>query len=164
MATESFKDKFLNHLNHNRGKYAIASGVGGTLGTIHAAGNGYLGTTAQDVVHDLAYPISQNLKINSLKNGVKAEVDPYIDVYKKTDNILNNTENAKLLATEQILQKENIPAYSSGFGEKLISGLTGLTPNEKLNYAIRNPDSGISYKMDEFRAPAQGVIDSLLNH
>ena len=157
----TFKEKFLNHLNKNRGKYATVVGVGGTLGTINLAGNGYLGTAAQDTVHDLAYPIAQNLKINSIQKGTEATIDPYIDVYKKTDNILNNEENAKLLDTEKILQKENIPAIGSSFGEKLVSNISGLTPNEKWNYVIRNPKSGMELKIDEMKAPAKGIIDSL---
>lgn len=160
----TFKDKFLNHLNNNRGKYAAASGVGATFGGINLAGNGYFGTRAQDAVHDLAYPISQNLKINSLHNGSKALVDPYMDVYKKTDNILNNESNEKLLNIEQVLQKENIPAVTSYFGEKLVSGLAGLNTNEKLNYLIRNPNNGIQLKMEEIKAPVKGVIDSLTNN
>lgn len=154
-------DDFKNHLSRNRGKYAAAGAIGGTLGTINLAGNGYLGTAAQDTVHDTLYPVAQNLKINSIKNGVQANLDPYVDVYKKTDNILNNEENAKLLSTEQVLQKENIPMYASGIGEKLVSNLAGLTPNEKLNYALRNPSEGIAYKSEEFRAPLTGVHQSL---
>ena len=158
---QSFKEKFLNHVNNNRGKYSALGGVGLTLGGINLAGNGYLGTNAQDKVHDIIYPIAQGLKNNSIEAGTKAKIDPYLDVYNKTDNILNNDQNEKLLATEQILQKENVPAALGNFGEKFLSNLGGLTPNEKLNYLFRNPGNGVGLKIDEFQAPAKGVIDSV---
>ena len=156
-------DNIVNHINRNRGKYAAASGVGATLGTINAAGNGYFGVRAQDAVHDIAYPASQQLFINAVKNGTTAKIDPYLDVYKKKDNILSNDNNDQLLVAEKILQKENIPAAGSYIGSKLISNLSGLTPNEKLNYMVRNPSEGIGLKIDELKAPIKGAIDSISN-
>ena len=64
---------------------------------------------------------------------------------------------------EKILQKENIPAAGSYIGSKLISNLSGLTPNEKLNYMVRNPSEGIGLKIAELKAPIKGVIDSISN-
>ena len=154
-------DKLGEHLKNNRGKYsAIGSGVV-TLGGINLAGNGYLGTNIQDTVHDISYPVSNAMKTTSIENGVKASIDPYIDVYKKTDNILNNDQNQKLLDAEKILQKENIPAIGSGIGSKLLDNLTGLTPNEKLNFILRNPSEGISLKMSELSAPTHGISNTI---
>ena len=160
---ETIKEKLVRHINNNRGKYGTAAGIGGTVGAINLAGNGYLGVRAQDMVHDVAYPLSQNLQINALRNGTTAKIDPYIDVYKKKDNLISNEDNDQLLAAEQVLQKENIPAAASFIGSKLVSGLSGLDQNEKLNYMLRNPINGASLKIDEIKAPFKGTLDSIEN-
>lgn len=158
---ENFNDRFKNHISKNRGKYALGAGVGTTLGGIKLGGEGYLGTDVQDTIHDLAMPISNNLKVSSIEQGTKASVDPYFDVYKKTDNVFNGAENEKLLNVEKVLQKENIPAISNNFGEKLVSNLTGLNQSEKLNYLLRNPISGTGMKYDELTAPIRGTRASI---
>lgn len=154
-------ESFVDHVKNNRGKYS-ALGAGATgLGAIKLGGEGYLGTQVQDTIHDLVYPITNKLKVSELESGAKSYVDPYIDVYKKTDNILNGDENAKLLAVENVLQKENIPAIGANIGNTILSHLVGLNPEEKFNYALRNPVDGISRKMDEMKAPAKGTIDAI---
>jgi len=158
---ENFNDRFKNHISRNSGKYALGTGVGATLGGIKIGGEGYLGTGVQDTIHNLAMPISNNLKVSSLEQGTKANLDPYFDVYKKTDNVFNGTENEKLLNVEKVLQKENIPTIGNHFGEKLVSNLTGLNQSEKLNYLLRNPSSGIGMKYEELTAPIRGTRASI---
>jgi hypothetical protein len=160
---ETFKEKFIGHINNNRGKYGVGAGIGGTIGVVNLAGNGYLGVRAQDAIHDAAYPISQKLHINAIQNGTTAKIDPYLDVYKKKDNLFTNNNNDQLLSVEQVLQKENIPAVTSYIGSKLVSGLSGLDQNEKLNYMLRNPGNSMALKIDELKAPIKGAINSIEN-
>lgn len=158
---DAILESFVEHVKNNRGKYsALGAGAAG-IGTVKLGGEGYLGTQVQDTIHDLIYPVTNNLKVSGLESDAKATVDPYIDVYKKTDNILNGTENAKLLAVENVLQKENIPAAGAKVGDSIISSISGLSPTEKFNYMLRNPVDGFSRKMDEMKAPAKGAIDAI---
>lgn len=159
-SNENFKDKFIGHLSNNRGKYSAAGTVGATLGGINLAGNGYLGTRAQDVVQDLAYPVAHDLKTASLYNDAKASITPYLNVYSKPDNILAN-DNTQLLTNEKVIQPGNIPAIGGDIGEKLVSGLTGLTPNEKFNYAVRHPIDAMGAAWDQSGAATRGAIDSV---
>lgn len=158
---ESFKDKFLGHISRNRGKYAAAGGVGATLGGINLAGNGYLGTNAQDAVHDLAYPISNNLKTVALYNGAKTNVTPYLNVYSKPDNIIDGNNNDLLLQSEKVLQKANVPTVGGYVGSKVTDAISGLTPTEKFNYALRHPINAAEMKWDQSSASTSGAIDSV---
>lgn len=158
---DAILESFVDHVKNNRGKYsALGVGVAGA-GALKLGGEGYLGTQVQDTIHDLVYPVTNNLKVAGLQSHAKSTIDPYVDVYKKTDNILNGTENAKLLAVENVLQKENIPAAGAKVSDSVISNLAGLSPTEKFNYMLRNPVDGISRKMDEIKAPAKGAIEAI---
>ena len=158
---DALLESFVDHVKNNKGKYSVAGGALAGVGAVKVGGEGYLGTSVQDGIHDLIYPMTNDMKVAGLRAGAKATVDPYIDVYKKTDNILNGNENAKLLAVENVLQKENIPATGAEVGNNVLSNIAGLSPEEKFNYMLRHPVDGISRKFDEIKAPTAGTLDAL---
>jgi hypothetical protein len=78
--------------------------------------------------------------------------------YKKTDNILNGTENAKLLNVEKVLQKENIPAAGAQVGDTVISNLTGIGPKLTNAQAI---NANYQHAVDMRRRTALTIANSV---
>lgn len=159
----SFKDKFIDHVRNNRGKYGIGAGLVGAGGAVKLGSTGLFGTQVQDTIQNASGDAVRALDASAAYDKTKANADAHLAVYKKSDNIIYNPEdeNAKLLTADKILQKENIPYLLKKGASNLTSTLTGVEEDPgKTNYIIRNPGSEAGFQVDTILNKARALKDS----
>lgn len=160
----SFKERFINHVKNNRGKYGAGAGLAAGAGAIKLGSTGVAGTQVQDAIQNVGGDIVRGLDASADYDNTKANVDALSTVYKKTDNIIYNPseENDKLLMVDRIIQKENIPYLIKKGASNITSSLTGVNDDPgKINYIIRNPGSEANYHVDSILNKARALKDSI---
>lgn len=139
---------FFNHLKRNKGKYSAGAGVGAGLGATYAAGQGHLGIGPQDFVQDNVGRAMDHLKADAVYDKQLANRDAFVDVYRKPDNIIYNTNNDEVYEYQKNFQPGTyisaLKNVVSDSGKKLV----GLDKEpDDINFIIRNPahTAGVTY-------------------